>query len=143
MARVTLLFNPAMARFVEGYLNPFKAAAASLGVVLWGRLVRCCTSKLAAPHWATLTSPGLTAFLGQLPRQRKARKKQESPDNLSGGLKTKEHPIGTIGVSMHASPRSSSPARSTRCRSRTPRLSAFQHGGAAVANYVSILERPR
>jgi putative ABC transport system substrate-binding protein len=32
MARVTLLFNPAMATFVEGYLNPFKAAAASLGV---------------------------------------------------------------------------------------------------------------
>ena len=31
MARVTLLFNPAMATFVEGYLNPFKAAA-SLGV---------------------------------------------------------------------------------------------------------------
>ena len=31
VARVTLLFNPAMATFVEGYLNPFKAAAASLG----------------------------------------------------------------------------------------------------------------
>ena len=32
VARVTLLFNPAMATFAEGYLNPFKAAAASLGV---------------------------------------------------------------------------------------------------------------
>ena len=32
VARVTLLFHPAMATFVEGYLNPFKAAAASLGV---------------------------------------------------------------------------------------------------------------
>jgi ABC-type uncharacterized transport system substrate-binding protein len=32
VTRVTLLFNPAMATFVEGYLNPFKAAAASLGV---------------------------------------------------------------------------------------------------------------
>jgi ABC-type uncharacterized transport system substrate-binding protein len=31
-ARVTLLFNPAMATFVEGYLSSFKAAAASLGV---------------------------------------------------------------------------------------------------------------
>jgi putative tryptophan/tyrosine transport system substrate-binding protein len=29
--RVTLLFNPPTATFVEGYLNPFKAAAASLG----------------------------------------------------------------------------------------------------------------
>jgi len=32
VARVTMLFNPAMATFVEGYLNPFKAAAAPLGV---------------------------------------------------------------------------------------------------------------
>src|SRR6266404_5330848 len=32
VARVTLLFNPAMATFVESYLNPFRAAAASLGV---------------------------------------------------------------------------------------------------------------
>src|SRR6266478_6594390 len=32
VARVTLLFNPAMATFVESYLNPFRTAAASLGV---------------------------------------------------------------------------------------------------------------
>jgi len=32
VARVAMLFNPAMATFVEGYLNPFKVAAASLGV---------------------------------------------------------------------------------------------------------------
>src|SRR5258707_2590893 len=32
VARVTLLFSPAMATFVESYLNPFRAAAASLGV---------------------------------------------------------------------------------------------------------------
>jgi putative ABC transport system substrate-binding protein len=32
LARVTLLFNPVMATFVEGYLNPFEAAAASLGL---------------------------------------------------------------------------------------------------------------
>ena len=31
VARVTLLFNPATATFIEGYLIPFKAAAASLG----------------------------------------------------------------------------------------------------------------
>jgi putative tryptophan/tyrosine transport system substrate-binding protein len=31
VARVTLLFNPPTATFVEGYLNQFKAAAASLG----------------------------------------------------------------------------------------------------------------
>src|SRR5262245_46043307 len=31
VARVTLLFNPPTATFVEGYLNPFKAAAASIG----------------------------------------------------------------------------------------------------------------
>jgi putative tryptophan/tyrosine transport system substrate-binding protein len=32
VGRVMLLFNPPTATFVEGYLNPFKAAAASLGV---------------------------------------------------------------------------------------------------------------
>ena len=32
IARVTLLFNPPAATFVESYLNPFKAAAASLGM---------------------------------------------------------------------------------------------------------------
>ena len=32
LARVTLMFNPPTATFVEGYLNPFKAAAASLGM---------------------------------------------------------------------------------------------------------------
>src|SRR5215831_16038819 len=32
VARVTLLFNPAMATFVKDYLSPFKAATASLGV---------------------------------------------------------------------------------------------------------------
>jgi len=31
VTRVTLLFNPPTATFIEGYLNPFKAAAASLG----------------------------------------------------------------------------------------------------------------
>jgi putative ABC transport system substrate-binding protein len=31
VARVTLLFNPPTATFIEGYLNPFKAAAASVG----------------------------------------------------------------------------------------------------------------
>jgi putative tryptophan/tyrosine transport system substrate-binding protein len=32
VAKVTLMFNPPTATFVEGYLNAFKAAAASLGV---------------------------------------------------------------------------------------------------------------
>ena len=32
LARVTLLFNPPTATFVEGYLSPFKTAAASLGM---------------------------------------------------------------------------------------------------------------
>jgi putative ABC transport system substrate-binding protein len=32
IARVTLLFNPSAAPFIESYLNPFKVAAASLGM---------------------------------------------------------------------------------------------------------------
>ena len=32
IARITLLFNPPAATYIESYLNPFKAAAASLGM---------------------------------------------------------------------------------------------------------------
>jgi putative tryptophan/tyrosine transport system substrate-binding protein len=32
LARIALLFNPPTATFIEGYLNPFKTAAASLGM---------------------------------------------------------------------------------------------------------------
>lgn len=62
------------------------------------------------------------------------------PVNLSGGLKAKGHPVGATGVSMHA----------LGFRQLTNRAGAFQKagaetgllfnmGGAAVANYATVL----
>jgi acetyl-CoA C-acetyltransferase len=65
--------------------------------------------------------------------------------NLSGGLKAKGHPVGATGVSMHAllykqligSPIGASP-------SKAPELGlAFNVGGSAVTNCVTVLRRAR
>jgi acetyl-CoA C-acetyltransferase len=64
------------------------------------------------------------------------------PVNLSGGLKAKGHPIGATGVSMHA-------LTAMQLNGSAPEGmqldgaglgGIFNMGGAAVANYVSILE---
>lgn len=64
------------------------------------------------------------------------------PINRSGGLKAKGHPIGATGVSMHAI------AAMQLCGEagamqlpRADLAGVFNMGGAAVANYVSVLER--
>lgn len=73
---------------------------------------------------------GISAFGGRL------------PVNPSGGLKSKGHPIGATGVSQHVM------AAMQLCGEagdmqlpRTELAGVFNMGGAAVANYVSILER--
>ena len=67
------------------------------------------------------------------------------PVNPSGGLKAKGHPVGATGVSMHAM------TAMQLCGELPVPISVgnatlggiFNMGGAAVANYVSILERVR
>jgi acetyl-CoA C-acetyltransferase len=88
---------------------------------------------LAAPgEGARVAADGTTARDGRL------------PVNPSGGLKAKGHPIGATGVSMHAL------AAMQLCGTAGPiqvpgaaLAGVFNMGGAAVANYVSILERDR
>jgi acetyl-CoA C-acetyltransferase len=66
------------------------------------------------------------------------------PVNPSGGLKAKGHPIGATGVSMHALVAMQLTGRAGDIQVRDARLGGlFNMGGAAVANYVSILERIR
>lgn len=64
------------------------------------------------------------------------------PVNRSGGLKAKGHPIGATGVSMHvlAAMQLCGQAGAMQL-SRADLAGVFNMGGAAVANYVSILER--
>jgi acetyl-CoA C-acetyltransferase len=64
------------------------------------------------------------------------------PVNPSGGLKSKGHPIGATGVSMHvlAAMQLTGMAGDMQLP-RADRAGVFNMGGAAVANYCSILER--
>jgi acetyl-CoA C-acetyltransferase len=88
---------------------------------------------LAAPgEGARLVAEGVTAMDGRL------------PVNPSGGLKAKGHPIGATGVSMHAL--AAMQLCGTAGGMQVPGATlggVFNMGGAAVANYVSILERVR
>jgi acetyl-CoA C-acetyltransferase len=69
------------------------------------------------------------------------RKDGRLPVNPSGGLKAKGHPIGATGVSMHAIAAMQLTGQAgTMQLDRADRAGVFNMGGAAVANYVSILE---
>jgi acetyl-CoA C-acetyltransferase len=66
------------------------------------------------------------------------------PINPSGGLKSKGHPIGATGVSMHALASMQLTGTAGDMQVKDAHLGGiFNMGGAAVANYVSILERLR
>jgi acetyl-CoA C-acetyltransferase len=64
------------------------------------------------------------------------------PVNPSGGLKSKGHPIGATGVSMHvmAAMQLSGEAEGMQIKN-AQKGGVFNMGGAAVANYVSVLEK--
>ncbi|MGD9843853.1 MAG: acetyl-CoA acetyltransferase [Variibacter sp.] len=81
---------------------------------------------------ARAISEGITAKDGAL------------PVNPSGGLKAKGHPIGATGVSMHALGAMQVTGQAGDMQIKNAKLAGlFNMGGAAVANYVSILERIR
>ena len=69
-------------------------------------------------------------------------KEGKLPINPSGGLKSKGHPIGATGVSMHVLAAMQLTGTAGGIQVNNPELAGvFNMGGAAVANYVSILER--
>jgi acetyl-CoA C-acetyltransferase len=66
------------------------------------------------------------------------------PVNASGGLKSKGHPIGATGVSMHVLSAMQLVDEAGGIQVPNAKLGGiFNMGGVAVANYVSILERIR
>jgi acetyl-CoA C-acetyltransferase len=77
-------------------------------------------------------------------REGVTRKDGKLPVNPSGGLKAKGHPIGATGVSMHvmAAAQLMDEAGDMQVANRGL-AGVFNMGGAAVANYVSILERAK
>ncbi len=81
---------------------------------------------------ANVIAEGITQKTGKL------------PVNPSGGLKAKGHPIGATGVSMHAMTVMQLRGEANEMQIKDATLGGiFNMGGAAVANYVSILERLR
>ncbi|PWJ85371.1 acetyl-CoA C-acetyltransferase [Pseudaminobacter salicylatoxidans] len=88
---------------------------------------------LARPgEGAQLAMEGYTAKDGKL------------PVNPSGGLKSKGHPIGATGVSMHVLTSMQLTGEAGGIQVPRAKLGGiFNMGGAAVANYVSILDRIR
>ena len=69
------------------------------------------------------------------------RKDGKLPVNRSGGLKAKGHPIGATGVSMHVLSAMQLTGQAGDLQLPNAKLGGgFNMGGAAVANYVSILE---
>jgi acetyl-CoA C-acetyltransferase len=84
-----------------------------------------------APHGqgARVIQDGISRFDGRL------------PVNPSGGLKSRGHPIGATGVSQHvmAAMQLSGTAGDMQLAG-AQRGAVFNMGGAAVANYLSILE---
>jgi acetyl-CoA C-acetyltransferase len=66
------------------------------------------------------------------------------PVNLSGGLKAKGHPLGATGVSQHVMAAMQLTGDAGEMQLEGASLAGvFNMGGAAVANYVSILERAK
>lgn len=66
------------------------------------------------------------------------------PVNRSGGLKAKGHPVGATGVSMHVISAMQLTGQAGAMQLPKAELAGvFNMGGAAVANYVSILERQK
>ncbi|MCB1471940.1 MAG: acetyl-CoA acetyltransferase [Rhodobiaceae bacterium] len=81
---------------------------------------------------ADVIRDGITAIDGKL------------PVNPSGGLKSKGHPIGATGVSMHVLTSMQLTGEAGDMQLSAPKIGGiFNMGGAAVANYCSILERIR
>jgi acetyl-CoA C-acetyltransferase len=63
------------------------------------------------------------------------------PINPSGGLKSKGHPVGATGVSMHVMAAMQLTGQAGEMQlPKADRAGVFNMGGAAVTNYVSILE---
>jgi acetyl-CoA C-acetyltransferase len=64
------------------------------------------------------------------------------PVNASGGLKSKGHPIGATGVSMHVMAAMQLAGEAGEMQIPDANVAGvFNMGGAAVTNYLSILER--
>jgi len=96
------------------------------------------TAELIEYEAMGLTAPGEGARAIQ---EGWTEKDGKLPVNPSGGLKAKGHPIGATGVSMHVLAAMQLTGSAGGIQIKDAKLAGlFNMGGAAVANFVSILE---
>src|SRR3954471_1235202 len=128
----------------EGCTQAWQRALAQAGIALTD------LSFVETHHCFTVAELIEYEAMGLTPEGQGARAIQEGwtqkdgklPVNPSGGLKAKGHPIGATGVSMHALTAMQLCGTAGDIQVRDARLGGiFNMGGAAVANYVSVLER--
>jgi acetyl-CoA C-acetyltransferase len=128
----------------EGCAEAWKRALASAGIALTD------LSLVEVHDCFTIAELIEYEAMGLVPEGQGARaiaegltqKHGKLPVNPSGGLKAKGHPIGATGVSMHALSAMQLTGQAGDMQVKDAALAGiFNMGGAAVANYVSILER--
>ncbi|MFK7858284.1 MAG: acetyl-CoA acetyltransferase [Granulosicoccus sp.] len=81
---------------------------------------------------------------GELIREGVTTREGKLPVNPSGGLKSRGHPLGATGVSQHVMAAMQLAGEAEGMQLADVNIAGvFNMGGAAVANYVSVLERTR
>jgi acetyl-CoA C-acetyltransferase len=142
-------FLPMSKRDVTAYEGPalawkraLQSGGVALGDISCAEVHDCFTiAELMTYEAMGLEQPGQGA---RAIIEGKVAKDGALPVNPSGGLKAKGHPIGATGVSMHVLQAMQLTGTAGGIQVKDPQLAAvFNMGGAAVANYVSILERLR
>ncbi|MGH6988662.1 MAG: acetyl-CoA acetyltransferase [Stellaceae bacterium] len=142
-------FLPMSKRDIVAFEGPklaWQKAMASAGVTLddlsFAEVHDCFTiAELMIYEAIGLTPPGEGA---RAIEEGWTQKDGKLPINPSGGLKSKGHPIGATGVSMHVLASMQLTGTAGGIQVKDPRLAGiFNMGGAAVANYASVLERLR
>ena len=125
------------------------AAHAWAGALREGRLTVDDLSLVETHDCFTVAELMEYEAMGLVPRGQGARAIAEGwtqkdgrlPVNPSGGLKSKGHPIGATGVSMHIMAAMQTRGEAAGMQVDGARIAGvFNMGGAGVANYVSILE---
>lgn len=123
----------------EAWRRGLEAAGVTLADLSFAEVHDCFTmAELMIYEAMGLTNPGEGA---RAIKDGVVAKDGRLPVNRSGGLKAKGHPIGATGVSMHALAAMQLTGTAGDLQIPGAALGAtFNMGGAAVANYVSVLE---
>lgn len=128
----------------EGCATAWERALAQAGVTIdalsFVETHDCFTiAELIEYEAMGLAKPGAAA---KIVGEGQTEKDGRLPINPSGGLKAKGHPIGATGVSMHVLASMQLAGVAGGMQVEGAELGGvFNMGGAAVANYVSVLER--